>query len=161
MTDGISWDDLINEAGDNIQTSFEALPAGDYDLEIVEATATQSKAGKPMFKTKSKVVGGPYNGRLLWDNIVLTTDNAQALGFFFRKMGALGLTVDYFKQKPSNAHITASLQGRKYRAKIGQRTYNGELQNEFKTYYQVPTAPGAVAGGAPAPAAAALSLIHI
>jgi hypothetical protein len=30
--------------------SFEALPVGDYDVEVVESTAVRSSNGKPMVK---------------------------------------------------------------------------------------------------------------
>lgn len=156
MTESISWDQLIEEAGDTLATNFDPLPADDYDLEVVEASHVKTKTvpSKDMFKIQAKVVGGAFNNRRIFDNIVLVTDSKQALGFFFRKMGAMGLSMDYFKSKPSNEAIASALKGRKFRAKIGQRTYQGEIQNEIKNYYPPRAGESAVAapaGSAPAP----------
>lgn len=156
MTESVSWDQLIEEAGDTLATNFDPLPADDYDLEVVEASHVKTKTvpSKDMFKIQAKVVGGAFNNRRIFDNIVLVTDSKQALGFFFRKMGAMGLSVDYFKSKPSNEAIASALKGRRFRAKIGQRTYQGEIQNEIKNYY--PPRAGEAAVAAPAvPSAAA------
>jgi hypothetical protein len=51
-----NWADLIKDAGD--AGSYEPLPDGDYDLVVVEATATTSQSGKTMFKVKAQVEGG-------------------------------------------------------------------------------------------------------
>lgn len=152
----ISWDDLIRDAGDAI-TSFEPLPEADYDVECVDAKAKPTKDGKKkMYEVKMKVLGGAHGGRFIWDNIVLTTDNPNALGFFFKKMGGFGLTPDYFKtQRPSDERIVSDLKGRRARVKVGHRTWNGEKKNEVKNYY--PQAAAAAGGPVPpsAPAAAA------
>lgn len=132
----ISWDDLVRDAGDAI-TSFEALPEGDYDFEVVDSKTKPTKDGKKkMYEIKAKVIGGAHNGRFVWDNIVLTTDNPNALGFFFKKMAGLGLTPDYFRtQKPTDEQIVSTLRNRRFRAKIGHRVWNGDKKAEIKQYY--------------------------
>lgn len=153
----LSWDDLVKDAGDI--ASFEPLPEGDYDFEVKEAKATTTKTGKKMYSTTNKVVGGAYNNRQVWDNLVISPDNPNALSMFFGKMAALGLTVDYFKStKPSDEQVCAALRGRRFRAKVGQRTYNGEKRNEISKYFSAPAAaiPGvAVTGAVPPPPPAA------
>lgn len=165
----VSWDDLIRDAGDAI-TSFEPIPEGDYDVEAVDAKVKPTKDGKKkMYEVKMKIVGGAHNGRFLWDNIVLTTDNPNALGFFFKKMAGFGLTADYFKtMRPSDERIVGDIKGRRARVKVGHRTWNGEKKNEVKNYYPqaqgggalppsvpgVPAAPPAAAPAPPAPAPA-------
>lgn len=153
----LSWDDLVKDAGD--VSSYEPLPEGDYDFEVKEAKATTTKTGKKMFSTTNKVVGGAYNGRQVWDNLVITTDNPNALRMFFVKMAALGLTPEYFKEhKPSDEQVVSALRGRRFRAKVGQRTYNGEKRNEISKYFSAPAAaiPGvAMTGAVPPPPAAA------
>jgi hypothetical protein len=151
----LSWDDLVKDAGD--VGSFEPLPESDYDLEIKDAKFKPTKTGKKMYEITCKVVGGAHNGRQVWDNLVVSPDSPNALAFFFRKMAALGLTVDYFKTNPSDEAIVAALRGRRFRGHVGFRTYNGEKRNELQKYYPatgggVPEMPGA--GAPPAPAAA-------
>lgn len=132
----INWDDLVKDAG-TAASSFEPLPESDYDLEVMEAKPKTTKdQTKKMYEVKSKVIGGEHNGRFIWDNIVLTTDNPNALGFFFRKMAAMGLDANYFAgQKPSDEQICATLRGRQFRARIGQRQWQGNVKNEIKQYF--------------------------
>lgn len=149
----MNWGDLLKEAGDS--GSYDPLPNGDYDLVVIEATATQSQSGKTMFKIKSQVQGGPHDKRLVWDNLVISPGNQNALGIFFAKMASLGLNKEYFNQNPSNAQVEQALIGRQYRATIGTRTWQGEQRNEVKKYFPSQQTAGAMqAAAAPAPAPA-------
>jgi hypothetical protein len=142
----LNWGDLINEAGD---VGYEPLPDGDYDLKVVEASAKVTQTGKTMFAIKAQVTTGAHAKRLVWDNLVVTTDNPNALAIFFRKMGALGLGRDFFSTSPSNAQIEQALVDRTFRGQVGSRTWQGQKKNEIKAYYSAnPTS--AVASAAPA-----------
>ena len=144
-----NWGDLLKEAGDT--GTYDPLPDGDYDLVVLEAQATVSQSGKTMFKVKSQVEGGPHNKRLLWDNLVITTGNPSALGIFFAKMNSLGMPKEYFSSNPSNAQIESALIGRRYRANVGTRVWQGDRRNEVKKYYppqQGTTEPMAAAAAA-------------
>jgi hypothetical protein len=173
-TEGISFTQLLEQAGDAIPDSFEPLPEGDYDLEVVEVSHSMTKKtpSNNMWTVQSKVVGGQFNNRRIWDRVVLTVDNTKALPFFFQKMGAMGLTREFFAQspQPTNEQITAALKGRRFRARIVQKPYQGEMKNEIGKYLgqsatatpPVGAAPAAPAGvpappmpapAAPAPAA--------
>ena len=88
----LNWGDLVKEAGD--VGGFDPLPDGDYDLSVIEVTAKVSQSGKTMFAVKAQVQTGAHAKRLVWDNLVVSTDNPTALGIFFRKMNALGLGRD-------------------------------------------------------------------
>ena len=134
----LNWSDLIKEAGET--QSYEPLPDGDYDLVILEGVAKQTQSGKTMFSVKAEVQGGPYNKRLVWDNLVVSSDNSTALRIFFGKMNALGLTSEFFDTTPTNAQIEAALVNRKFRAKIGSRVWQGNKKNEIKSYYPAQTA---------------------
>ena len=141
---GTNWLDLMKDS-QSAGGGFAPLPEGDYDLKVLEASATTTSTGKPMFKLKNEVQSGPHAKRLVWDNIVVSTDNPTALGFFFRKMKALGLDENFFATGPGDGQITSALTGRSFRGKISVRTWNGKDQNEIKEYYPVQGAP--VAGG--------------
>jgi hypothetical protein len=157
----INWDDLVKDAG-SAASSFDPLPESDYDLEVIEAKPKMTKDNtKKMYEVKSKVIGGEHNGRFIWDNITLTTDNPNALGFFFRKMAAMGLDANYFaSQKPSDEQICGTLRGRRFRAKIGTRQWQGNTKNEIKQYFSAtasalpPSVTSAPPAAAPAPQAA-------
>ncbi len=147
----LNWGDLISEAGD---VGYEPLPDGDYDLKIVEANAKVTQTGKTMFAVKAQVTTGAHAKRLVWDNLVVSTDNPNALAIFFRKMGALGLGRDFFSTNPSNAQIEQALVDRPFRGQVGSRTWQGQKKNEIKAYYSANPA-NAVAASAPPAAAAA------
>jgi hypothetical protein len=139
-----SWEDLLSDAGD-ASGGFETLPEGDYDFVVKEATAKAASTGKQMYVIKAEIQGGPHNSRLVWHNFVLTPDNPQALGFFFRNMATLGLTADYFKANPADHHVAEALIGRRFRGQVGIRKWQGQDRNEIKAFF-----PAAGAGvGAP------------
>jgi hypothetical protein len=155
----LNWSELIKEAADSGSTSYEPLPDGDYELKVLEAETKQTQSGKTMFSIKCQVQGGANANRLVWDNLVVSPDNATALGIFFRKMAAMGLTKEaFFDREPSTAQIEQALIGRGFRGQIGSRTYNGQKRNEIKNYYPssaTASAPAPVQAAAPAPAPAA------
>ena len=72
----LNWSDLIKEAGET--GTYDALPDGDYDLVVLEATAKVSQSGKTMFAIKTQVEGGAHNKRLVWDNLVVSPDSPAA-----------------------------------------------------------------------------------
>jgi hypothetical protein len=150
----LNWGDLVKDAGD-VGGNYEPLPDGDYELQIIEATAKVAQSGKTMFAVKAQVTAGAHAKRLVWDNLVVTPDSPAALGMFFRKMTALGLGREFFASNPSNAQIEAALQNRSFRAQVGSRTWNGSKKNEIKMYYVATTgATGTTAAAAAAPAPA-------
>lgn len=151
MTDGISWDELLDQAGDEATNAFKPLPDGPYDLEVVEAPNVMTKTvpSKPMWKLQAKVVGGEFNNRRVFTNIVLG-ESEGSVRYFFRNMGAMGLDRAYFQAKPTQDAISAALAGRRFRALVGHEEYNGDTKNTIEKFL-APTA----AGTATAPAATA------
>lgn len=146
----INWADLVKDAGDTASGNYEPLPDGDYDLKVIEVKSTVTASGKTMFKLTTEVQGGAYNKRRIWDNLVVSPENKNALAIFFGKMAALGVPREYFNNNPSNAQIEASLDGKSFRAKVGSRTWNGDKRNEITKYY-IGTAGAAVSAPAVAP----------
>jgi len=160
----VNFSELLKQAGTAAtSTNYEPLPDGDYDLKVIEASATTSQTGKLMFKVTNEVQGGAYDKRRVWDQLVVSSDNPKAMNMFFMKASAMGLTTTFWDANPSNAQVEQALLGRSYRATLGTRTYNGTQSNEIKRYYPATTASAAPADApaaaapapAPAPAAAA------
>lgn len=154
----LNWGDLVKDAGES--GTFGVLPDGDYDLKVIESSHALSGGGKQMYKITAEVVSGPYAKRRVWDNLVISPDSSAALGFFFRKMKALGLGQEYFQTNPTNDQIVSALKNRPFRGTLGKKTYNGTESNEIKTYHVSTSAtpsfaPTAAAAPAPAPAPAA------
>jgi uncharacterized protein DUF669 len=115
--------------------SFEALPIGDYDIEIAKSEATTSSNGKPMIKVTMRVVTGPYEKRPVMNQFVLSVDNPQAVAIFFRHMKAFGLTEEWFASLGSTSGlepVANALLGRRARITVGHREWQGEMRNEVK-----------------------------
>jgi Protein of unknown function (DUF669) len=128
----ISWSDMLAEA-DAGGSNYDPLPVGDYTVVIDEASHTTSQSGKLMFKTKMKVEGGPHNGRLVWNQFVISPESPKALGIFFSQMKALGLGKDFFEAQPSEDVVVNSLVGKRANVTVGQREWQGQMRNEIKS----------------------------
>jgi hypothetical protein len=131
-----SWATLLNDAGD-AAAGFEVLPAADYDLRITKSEAKMSSTGKVMFAITTEVTNGPYKGRKLWGNIVVSSDNPIALGIFFRTMNAMGIDQSFFAGNPSDAQVAEAMIGREFRGQVSVRQWQGQDRNEIKSYFPI------------------------
>lgn len=151
----LNWGDLIAGADD---AGFTAVPAGEYDaiVDTAEVAKTSGNNGAPkdQIKVKFKVESGPHAGKALFNNFVLSPENPNALGFFFRHMAALGLTREYFQGNPPLTQVAAALLGRRCRVKVSVRIWNEEERNQIDKILPpvggVTAAPAIAAPGVPA-----------
>lgn len=160
MTD-INFGQLMEQAS----AGFEPVPDDTYDVEVIKTEAVTSSTGKPMIKVQHQICGGPHNGRKLFDQFVISADNPNALGFFFEHMLAFGLDKAFFASNPPLSQVAQALMGRRAKAKVGSRTWQGREQNDVQGYTpsgnpQIggaplggPSIPGPGATAAPAPVA--------
>jgi hypothetical protein len=163
----VNFAELVQKAGDAAATTnYEPLPEGDYELKVVEATATTTSTGKLMFKLTTEVQGGPHAKRRVWDQWVVSTDNETAMNIFFGKAASVGLSKEFWLANPSPAQVEQALQGRAFRGRVAIRTYQGKQGNEIQRYsasqlgaaatpFAAPVAAAAAPAPAPAPAPAA------
>jgi len=56
----------------DVKDSFEPLPEGQYMCRIDKCTLTQSSTGKPMLKMEWVVIDGEFEGRRIFDNVVIS-----------------------------------------------------------------------------------------
>lgn len=138
---GVNWAELMKQAGEQLQP----VPKGSYDCYVDTCEATQTSNGKLMYKVKLKISGGPHNGRPLWNNITLTTDNPNALAMFFRNMDAFGLAMDYFATNPAPEAVADALIGRPVRVVVNHRTWQGSIRENVDKLIK-PTGVAAIAG---------------
>jgi hypothetical protein len=124
-----NWADLVKAAED---AGFSNCPPGTYDVKVVAAEAKQTSAQKDMIVVKFEIIGGPHGGRKVPNNFVISPENANALGFFFRHMRALGLDSTYFNSNPPVAQVAADLVGKECRIEVGTRVWNGEEREDVK-----------------------------
>lgn len=124
----IDWMSLKKEADD----ATKPIPDGEYDIIVEKSELVISKQGQgnPMISVQMKVVIGPYSGRMLFSNIVFSTDKAFALAMWFRKLAAFGLDDAYFGRGPELPDIAASLVGRYATLTVGHREWNNVVSND-------------------------------
>lgn len=156
----VPFSDLLKASED---AGFTNCPPGTYDARVVGAEAKVTGAGKDMIVVKFEIVGGLNGGRKVMNNFVISPENANALGLFFRHMAALGLDSAYFAANPSTQKCAADLVGRTCRIEVGTREWNGEQREDVKKIMAPIGGPVAapigpvnpMASGAPAPVPAA------
>lgn len=127
------------------KSGFTTVPTGTYNAVVTKCEAVPTKTGKPMLKTQFKIFGGPQDGRLVFTQFVLSADNPNALGFFFRHMAALGLPSEYFAQNPPMDQVAAALVSRQATIDVVIKPYQGVDKNEISAIKPLQGAPAAAA----------------
>jgi hypothetical protein len=123
----VNWSDLQKAAGE--AAGFEPVPAGTYDVVVDSAQAKPTSSGKNMIAVKFKVENGPYVGKIVYNQFVLSPDNENALAFFFRHMAALGLGEGYFATQPPLERVATDLTGRRCQIKVSIRQWQSTDRN--------------------------------
>lgn len=150
-----SWGDLHKDAMTTI--------SGDFPVIIVEANAAKSQNDKDMIKYKAKIESGPYAGRAITGNFVISPESSGAMRMFFLHMAVLGLNEAFWAANPNAPveQVAKSLEGQRAIATFGTRPWQGQDREEIQAWKK-PTGPGgSVApgvlggfGGGPSAAAA-------
>lgn len=132
----MDWNAVLDDqAGDD--DAFTVLPKGMYNVEVTAAEAAgPSSAGNRWVKVSCKVLDGPYENRMLWTNIVFVLTNSKAMKFTIAKLKALGVSQDWLRTaNPSMDQIASRLVGATAVADVDDsKEYNGNKQNEIKTF---------------------------
>lgn len=132
------------------------VPIGDYDVIVARAESAKTGTDKDVIKVVFKVLNGPNANDTIPNNFVISPESAPALAFFFRHMGVLGLTKDYFKSKPTMAQVATALVGKTARVSVTHREWNGQTQLNVASIKAIPGGATAApviapAGGIPTP----------
>jgi hypothetical protein len=138
----IDFNALMEEAGEG----FQPIPPGPYTVEVAKAEAVTSSTQKPMIRAQLRILGGPHNGRIVFDQYTVSAGSPRALGFFFDTMAAFGLDRQYFAANPPMEQVAQILLGRSCNVTVAMKQYQGIDRNEVKNYRPI--------SGGQAPAAA-------
>jgi hypothetical protein len=137
---------------------YELLPDGEYNVAVVDSSLGSTSNGKDMIKVKMSITDGPHTGRFIWTQFVMSPENDQALGFFFRNLECFGIDRAWILSVGNGTldPIVAALSGRTTRVVLGHKNLNGEERNEVKNFKPqvggVPSAaPAGLPGGLPSP----------
>ena len=83
-------DDFAN-AEEEKAKNFDPVPDGKYTVEVEAAKVATSQSGQAMLKWTLRIVGGKFDGRLLWRNNMLETK--QNLGWLKRDLAISGIVL--------------------------------------------------------------------
>ena len=133
MSQSFDWSALQQTAQE--APDFTPVPAGTYQVKIHSAEAQKTANAKDMIKAVFSIVGGPYDGRRLFNNFTISPESPAAMKFFFQHMAAFGIDAGFFSMKPSIAAVAAELERRQVIANVvvGMKVWNNEDRNEVKS----------------------------
>ena len=123
----MSYEFNMNNYEESTGGDYKVLPAGEYEMLCDKMEMTTSKAGDPMLKATFIVLGGEFDGRLIFDNYLLTHKVGQQR---VRQLGEKGFGLDLnaqpddFVGKQGIAVI-----------KIKKEIYNGEEKEKNVVSY--------------------------
>lgn len=124
----MNWNELLENAAES--GGFEPVPDGPYNVVVDRANNKKTSNGKQMYAVMFKIEDGPYKGRTVWANLVISPESPNALGIFFRHMNALGLDSAYFNNNPLPEKVASDLVGRRASITVGTRRWNNQDRNE-------------------------------
>lgn len=107
---------------DEINEGFSPIPEGDYEAYVYDIERTKFTTGSEGFKITYNIADGPYQGRKIFDNIVLTEAAQWKLGQFYKAVtGASGVVDIDISTIPSFVGKRVLLS-----VKVEEQTYNGK-----------------------------------
>lgn len=120
---------------------------GEFTLAFVEATAKKSQNGKDMIGCKLKVVGGPFAGRTVYHNFVVSPESQFAMQMFFTDMETLGMGDEFFATGPSMELIASNLINQEIIAVLENKPFNGRDREQVKQIMSASAAAGGFSSG--------------
>lgn len=143
-----SWAELMGSAEE--PEDFTPLPAGPYTVRVESCEVRPTKTQKTMFAVTYVVTEGPYAGRKIWQNLVVSPESPKAMGFFFADMAKLGASKEFFATEPAPEAVAAQIAGTTVQVTIGPQR-NDPTRQEVK---RIASLDGAAPAAAPQFAAA-------
>ena len=122
---------------------YDVLPVGEYQVQIVDSDVVTPKSGDgEMLKFTYEVIANPqFNGRKLFDNIIIVHSSSDAVRIGKQKLNTICVLTGIKSLKD-----TAQFHGKTLTLLIGVKEYNGEKQNTIKKYlpYNLPQPPAPI-----------------
>lgn len=142
----------FNAAEVEPSSTFEAIPAGNYEAVITDSQMKPTKAGTGSYlELAFEIIAGDYNGRRLWARLNLANPNPKAVEIAERELSGICRAVGVMQPKDSadlhNLPLVITVKTR--------NNQDGELTNEIKGYAARAAAPKPAAVATPTPVASA------
>lgn len=125
------------------QTGFDALPAGKYEVCIIESEERANKSGNGShIYLKFQVIDGEFKNRNLFARLNLDNPNQTAVNIAKAELSAICRAVGVLQPKDS-----VDLHNIPLVAVVKQGEYNGQATNEIARYEKKETAGATPQGG--------------
>lgn len=112
--------------------TFDLLPVGAYEFEILTAVPDKSANGYDMAKLYVEVLDGPQEGREVYTQLVKTDQNLRGL---IAQLEAAGITAEWMRSADARwSEVVALLPGRRFRAEVHHTEWpvgSGRMRNDF------------------------------
>lgn len=104
---------------------------GDYPVVVDKVTYKRTQKDAPMWVITLKVTAGPYTGRTVGLNLVLSSEHNFMVKRFFNFMAALGADDKFFDAEPSPDAVSLHITGRHAIATFeAGKEFRGEVREE-------------------------------
>jgi hypothetical protein len=117
----------------DLYTGFEALPAGEYTVQIIDSDVCDTKDGEGKYiKMVFEVIGHQqYNGRTLFENFNVVNKSVDAVRIARQKLNTIAVLTG-IKGTPKD---TAKFHGKVLNVLVGvKKGQNGDDQNIIKKF---------------------------
>ncbi len=118
--------------------TYTPIPEGDYDIFVERCEEKTSSKGNQMLALRFKIDGGEYDGRLLFENILLDHEKPVVVEMGQRKLHGLMLLTGVTAPKAADDFVGKAF---KAKVKVFKDKSTGELKNEIS--FALPAAPAA------------------
>jgi len=137
---------------DDVKTSDEPIPVGNYRLRAVEMDMKDTKSGTGSYlSVRFDVVEGPHQGRRVFQNYNLVNQNQQAVEIALRDVKSWLIAAGLPESGQLTMERIRALEGKPFLAKVGiEKDKSGQYPDKNKIARFLPP----VEGSAPAAATA-------
>lgn len=137
----------LNLAGADTSSGFDALPSATYpcavkkiEMQSIKGDSGTLPKGTPGFSVQFRVVGGEYDNRVLFNNYWIAPAKIDGKAYEHKKMmdGMIAkffIAIGYDEKEVTGGDFDPDFDdivGRECLVTVGQREYNGEVQNIVK-----------------------------
>jgi hypothetical protein len=119
----------------------DEIMTGEVETRVGDVRVTQSvSTNRPQIGIKHVVTSGPHEGRIVWHNITLNTENPKAIAMFFRNLADYGVPADVVDSAQGLADIAPYISGH-YKLVLRAREWNGQLRQDVAKVTKIADSP--------------------
>lgn len=117
-----------------LRETATTILVGDYAVVADKVVYKRTQKGDPMWVITLKVTAGPYTGRSVTLNLVLSSEHVFMQKRCFKFLGLLGASDEFLDSEPSGDAVALAITGRHVIAtfKEAEKEFRGEKREEVE-----------------------------